>query len=221
MDTNVRDTVHDTFLFRGVDIGTVLYALESPLCRRQSYDKGSVVYSTSHFEKALGIVLEGTLLVSKPTEGGRLIVGKLSRGDLFGAAALYSEQSTYASDIEADTACEVLFLPQELISGLMHRDFLVAENYIRYLSGRIRFLSSKVAGLAAGSAESKLICYLLENSTDGCVYIENMSELSSMLSIGRASLYRALDSLAASGAVERAGKTIYITDYNKLQSEEH
>ena len=45
-----------------------------------------------------------------------------------------------------------------------------AGNYIRYLSGRIRFLSDRLDGLLVGSAERRLALYLLEREEDCLLY---------------------------------------------------
>lgn len=217
LDLKELTILEKTFLLSGVTLETITYLQGSTLCEKCTFEKGAAVYSVKSFRRALGVLLQGRLIVTKPVEGGKdLTVAKLFEGELFGAAAIYSDSDVYASNIEAETDCEVLFLKQELISELMRRDFAVAENYIRYLSDRIHFLSSKVTALGAGSAESKLAHFLMENAVDDEVQIESMSMLSDMLSIGRASLYRALDVLVAAEAVKRVGKTITIIDRSKV-----
>lgn len=194
-----------TFLFRGMDAGAVASALGSCGCERRSYGKGAVIYSPDSFRRELGIILRGDLTVTK----GALTVSRLGPGDLFGAAALYTDEERYVSTLTARTGSEVLFLSQEAVSRLIDSSALIRENYLRYLAQRIRFLSAKVDSLSGGSGQRKLTAYILRNADSrGILTVRSMTELASTLGIGRASLYRELAKLAGTGLIEHSGKTI-------------
>ena len=79
--------------------------------------------------------------------------------------------------------CTVLFLPQETLTAFMKRDFRVAENYIRFLSDRLRFLNRRIAGFTGGAADRRLARYLLEHcGGDGAVSLPgSMVELAAAL----------------------------------------
>ena len=109
----------------------------------------------------------------------------------------------------------ILFFPQELVGELLARESLLSRNYIRYLSGRIRFLTEKLDGLLAGSAERKLSQYLLSHP-DGVSC--PATSLARQLGVSRASLYRAFDALTERGAICRAGKRIEVLDEHLLYS---
>jgi CRP-like cAMP-binding protein len=91
------------------------------------------------------------------------------------------------------------------------------QNYLRYLSGRIRFLSARLQALAAGGAEGKLSRYLLENAAEGALVCP-ATELAQRLGISRASLYRAFQALEDAGLIQRRGKTILVPDPAALGS---
>ena len=93
-----------------------------------------------------------------------------------------------------------------------------AENYVRYLSGRIQFLSGRLDAVSAVGAEGKLAQYLLsaDNGT-GQVTI-SATQLSARIGIGRATLYRAFETLEGEGAIAREGKVIRILCREKLQN---
>ena len=88
----------------------------------------------------------------------------------------------------------------------------IAENYVRFLSDRIRFLNRRLATLTAGQTDGKLWRFLLAyKGEDGTVHLPGgMTELAERLNMGRSSLYRSLDALTEAGRIERDGKTIRI-----------
>ena len=96
-------------LFRGVseELLQALAGTEGASLVR--FDSG-VVYSPRHFRRSLGVVLSGQLQVTK----GALAVSVLGPGDLFGAAALYSDEPEFASTVTAKGPSRCLMLEQRL-----------------------------------------------------------------------------------------------------------
>ncbi len=212
MTPAMRQVADDLFLLRGLTEEERDSLLEeAPLPIR--FDKGESIYSSHSFRRALGLVLEGEAQVfRRDGEGHRVVMNHLDPGNIFGAAALFGEEDSYVTEIAALQATVVLFLAQDLVLSWMRKYFSVAENYMRFLTGRIRFLNEKIAGFTSGQADERLRRYLLENCReDGSVALpRSMSELAQMLNVGRSSLYRSLDSLAASGTIRREGRAIFI-----------
>ena len=202
-----------SFLFQDVP-GTVLEGvLSDPRCLRLRAERGEVIYAPHQFRRCLGLILRGRVQVSK----GELILSVLDRGEFFGAAALFNDRSDYATTLTACTDCALLLFPQALVEELLERCPAAARNYITYLSGRIRFLNEKIEGLIAGSAERKLAQYLLGLARGGTVELDGPATgLARQLHVSRASLYRAFDALAAAGAAEKRGRTVYILDADAL-----
>ncbi len=175
---------------------------------RHTYHRGDVIYDSERAQAALAIVLSGEVCVYH----GRVVMNILRAGDVFGAAALYGQEEPYASRVVADSECEVAFVPQETVSRWMAAEPRIAENYIRFLSDRIRFLNRRLATLTAGQTDGKLWRYLLAYAgEDGIVRISGgMTELAKRLNMGRSSLYRSLDSLAEDGRIVRDGREIRV-----------
>lgn len=202
-----------TFLFRGLEAGEI-EALLGEQARIGSYRKGEVIYSPSNFRRELGILLRGALTVTK----GSLTVSELGVGDLFGAAALFTDEERYVSTLTAARHCEVLFLSQENVSRLIDESAAVRENYLRYLAQRIRFLSAKVDALSSGSGERKLSGFLLTNAgEDGVITVKSLTDLASRLGVARATLYRELDKLLDAGIIAKSGKTITVLKPESLK----
>lgn len=184
---------------------------KSELC---SIGRGETAYDRYRFRRCLGILLSGRIQVRKES----LLLSTLQAGDVFGAAALFNEREDYPTTLSALEDCRLLLVPQEEIRSLVRRCGEFAEDYITYLSGRIRFLSSRLDTVTAERGESKLARYLLtaENGT-GEVTL-SATQLCQRIGVGRATLYRAFEALEEAGAIARSGKTIRIADVKTLRS---
>ena len=176
--------------------------------------RGETLYDRLRFRRCLGIVLEGKLTVRKET----LLVSTLRTGDLFGAAALFNREEDYPTTLTAQTDCRILLIPQEGIRELLRSSGTFAENYVFYLSGRIRFLSHRLDTLSAGGGEAKLARYLLSGADEKGAVTMSATQLSQRLGIGRATLYRAFEMLERDGVIAREGKTIRILDETQLHT---
>lgn len=197
-------------LFAGVDQTNLRRLLDT--AEQLRVPKGGSIYTPQRFRRCLGVVAAGRVRVSKQT----LVVSVLTQGDVFGAAALFNDGSEYATTLTALTDCTVMLFPQTAVSLLLHDSPQFAENYVRYLSGRIQFLSARLDAVTAGSAGRKLGQFLLSQADgEGRLRI-CATQLSARLGVGRASLYRAFDALEGAGAIERDGKEIHILNRDKL-----
>jgi CRP-like cAMP-binding protein len=140
----------------------------------------------------------------------------LNAGDLFGAAALFTDSPDYATTLTALSDCALVLLPQENLSRLLGESPEFARRYVGYLSGRIQFLSRRLDAVSADTAQGKLGQYLLTNADETDCLTLSATELSQRLGVGRATLYRAFETLERDGAICREGKTIRILDREKL-----
>jgi len=196
------------FLFEG------LTEKEKETCRRiaqtqeKDYCKGDTIYSRDGAQKALALIRNGHVRVLQ----GRVVMNDLLAGDVFGVAALFGSEEDYPTTVVAETPCRILFIPQDTVVRWMATVPRVAENYVRFMSNRIRFLNLRLSTLTAGQADGKLWRWLLANRDDnGVVTVANgMSALAERLDMGRSSLYRSLEALTEVGRIRRAGKKIFI-----------
>jgi predicted transcriptional regulator len=82
----------------------------------------------------------------------------------------------------------------------------------------VRFLNKKLSVLSCSNAEDTVLKYL-SSVTDGENYAlipKNMTLLSKMLGIGRATLYRTLDNLETSGRILRENNKIKVINNEKI-----
>ncbi len=176
------------------------------------YQKGEVVYTSSSFQHAVGLILSGTVIIT--AADGAAVMNRLSAGGMFGAAALFGAEEKYVTTITATTSVTVVFVTQQQMTDWLYRYPVIAKNYICFLSDKIRFLNHKLSVLTAGSAEGRLYQYLLTHRReDGSVALpHSMVELAGVLNMGRSSLYRAKDALLAAGFLREVGKIYYVTE---------
>ena len=198
------------FLFRRVapeQLTQLLSAISAVVVPR-----GETVYDRTRFHRSLGLLMDGELQVRKDS----LLISTLRRGEVFGAAALFGGEE-YPTTLTAKSDCRLLLIPQETVGWLIRSSGEFAEDYAAYLSGRIRFLSARLDTLSAERGEGKLARYLLLAERDGSV-TQSATLLCQRIGVGRATLYRAFETLEADGAIRREGKTIYVLDPEKLRA---
>lgn len=159
--------------------------------------------------------------VKHSQEGGIILLNTFSSGGVFGVAGLFQNSSEYVSDVQAIRRSRVLFLPEELLRSLFRREPMTAENYIAYLTTRICFLNNRIDIFTGGSAEQRLAGFLLSVCPKESPHIYHLPftylELAETLNIGRASLYRAMDSLQQYGVLQRNGRDLSILDPDVLR----
>lgn len=197
-------------LFRNVDKETLEKVLEQ--ADELAVPHGETVYDRQRFRRCLGILLAGELHVRRET----LMVSTLKAGDVFGAAALFNEQEEYPTTLYAQGDCRLLLLNEEMVRSLIRTCPAFAENYVVYLSGRIRFLSARLDAVSADRGEGKLARYLLTLPAEDIKL--SATQLCQIIGVGRATLYRAFETLERDGAIAREGKIIHTLNREKLRS---
>ncbi len=191
MDKTLEILRH-TFLFKGIE--DVLDTAVLPAA--VSFKKGDVIYGEKDFRRALGILLSGKAKAT-PLSNDTIVLNVFTTGTVFGAAAVFSDDGEYVSRISAENECKVLFLDESDLAALFAAYPQAAVNYISFLSERIRFLNGKLSLFAKNDAAGRVYEFLAKNSDDcgNVTYGGSMSLLARNLSLGRTSLYRALDTL--------------------------
>jgi len=140
-------------------------------------------------------------------------------GGILGVASVFTEKRKTLSEIRAIKDSTVLFISHEKMQGLVSTSKAFAESYIRLLTSKIQFLNNRVKAYTSGSAEARLAFHLLslDESKSGRVEVGvSKTDLADMLDIGRASLYRALDTLTEKGIIEYRKSEIIILDFDAL-----
>ncbi len=174
-----------------------------------------------HCNEMLGVVLSGKLLILSTDEARSVVLRSVEKGEIFGAASLFTEAHAPLSRLKAKGAVQLLFLDRDAVHGLLRADANFMDAYLRLLADRIEFLNGKIRAFTAGSAERRLALWLLEHAQGDFVRNTNLAVLADVLDIGRASLYRALDKLENEGLILRNGRDICILSPDELMQKYH
>lgn len=183
----------------------------------KSFETGQEIAS----ENEIAIILKGSITVTKQMGEKSLLMRILGIGSVSGVASLFCDEHRALTTLTAQKVTEVLAIPCETIEALIEKNPEFAIGYIRFLTSRIRFLNGRIKAYTVGGVQAKLALHLLlsdENNTGQIILPVSISTLADMLDMGRASLYRALDSLTENGIISRNGKTITILNTDALKS---
>lgn len=210
----LKKAVSELFIFDGIDFPAAdrKYCITGS-CRTEHFTYGEVIFSSAHAD-SLPVMLSGRAVIKSGDGASGAPLRYLYEGDTFGAATLFGEGGGHTLGI-SEGECTVGYLPAGTVEKILSAEPACSMNFIRFLSGRIEFLNRKIASFTAGSAEAKLAFYLMGTGETGGKSFTvpvSLSMLSSMLDIGRASLYRAFDRFISEGIIEKDGKNITVTD---------
>lgn len=179
------------------------------LCEFRS---GDIIYSPQSSKKLVGLVVSGKIAALSDNALLRMI----PENDIFGIANLYSDDS-YPSTIVAKSTAYVLMIDEKAFKLLLENDSKLLRVYLAFMSNKIMFLNKKISSLTAGSAEKKLAVFLVDNQQEGVYTLpSSITSLADMINVGRASVYRAIETLSEEGLILRQGKNIIINDKNAL-----
>lgn len=200
----------ELFLLEGLsekEKAKIIESFDSPLL----FKKGEIIYTADKFSNSLGFICSGKAFAVTNT-GQELVMNSFGKGACFGAAALFGGGEKYVSTVIAKTDTEVLFISEDTLNSIFTDFPKTSINYISFLSDKIRFLNKKLSMLSCSNIDETVYRYLssvLDN--EGYALIpKNMTLLSKMLGIGRASLYRSLDKLEESGKILKENNKIKV-----------
>ncbi len=169
--------------------------------------------------RSLTVILSGSVSVTKKNGARELLMRVVQPGGILGVASLFTEKPKSLSTIKAIGETEVVFINSETVQRLVSENKVFAENYIRLLTAKIQFLNNRVKAYTSVSAESRLAFHILSLDEERSGRVEfgvSKTALADMLDIGRASLYRALDTLTDKGIIKYGKNVITVLDYGAL-----
>lgn len=177
----------------------------------------TLAYSSKSSELQVAIIIKGAARVYAGHDGERALIRTLNAGDIFGIANLYDGEEPFPSQIVTATDSTLLFIGASDFKKFIEGNTVATRNYFTLLSKKIVFLNKKLATLTAGSAEKKLAAHIYEHQVDGVFTVSSLSELADILQMGRASLYRGIDTLINNQLIIKQSKTFIITDKENLK----
>ena len=214
IEVNMK-AIENFFLFKGLEEKekkNIIKGFNAPL----SFKKGDIIYSATQFPDAIGYVVSGEA-VAVTNNGHNVHMRTFEKGACFGVAAIFSGNENYVSTITAKSDSQILFISETELRNIFLENPKTAINYIEFLSGKIRFLNTKLSVISCGCAEDTVLKYLISvaDSDNNAKIPKSMTLLAKTLGLGRATLYRSLDNLERDGIILRENNNIKVIKNEK------
>ncbi len=209
-----------SFLFAGLDTDTVSNLLGKITVDVHTFSRGEVIYSPECFEKRVGFVLLGECAIyKKRTAGNDIPLNTVGPCGCFGITAAIINKEEFPTIVLAKRKCTVAFFTGEALTTLIKENYTVSINIIKFMCERIIFLNEKVSTFSSDNVEQKLARLLLADriSTGLDEFKFNKKRAAESINSGRASLYRALDTLKEKRLISFDERTIKILDPQGLE----
>ena len=219
MKTDYIDFISRLFPFKGLKKKTIEAIFSQIKYSINEFEKGEIIFSPSVYQKKIGFIVDGECEVLRiRTDNTPIPLNTLSRYSSFGIMAIFCKDSDYPTEIRASKMSTVLFIDESDMLTTIKKYPTVSMNVISFLSDRIYFLNKKIATFSGKNTLEKLATYLLnkyyENGEHLCI---SKTKLSAVINVGRASLYRDLDTLAEKGIIKFEDKNIKIISPEGLE----
>ena len=207
------------FLFYGMSCEQAEAIVKENQPRIMQYKKGECIFSPHEFYRMVGFVLSGECEVRRSSADSKnVIFNTLSPYDSFGAMAVFTDEESFPTEIFARKNTAVLFFTKESIFSMIKTHPEISMNVINFLSRKILFLNKKLDTFSQTTVEGKLGAFLLyEYERCGPEFSLNCQRCAEKISAGRASVYRAIDSLVGAGLITYDNKKIFIKDPKGLE----
>ena len=214
MDKRQVEILRSSQLFSEIDIKYIDMLSCHPNVKLTSFSRGDTIFPE---ESGYGLCV----LLSGGAEcyNGQTLLNRYKEGDSFGAASLFCNED-YPTRITAKSSGYAFYIGKEAAEFLISECPTFAVKYIKLLSQKIHLLNRKIDSFTADNSLKKVAKYIESNANrDGELILNiSLSRLAAALDIGRASLYRALDTLEGGGAIKRNGRAISLTNADKLST---
>jgi CRP-like cAMP-binding protein len=209
-------------LFKGFGEEDLSKLLEGIRHSVSSFSRDQVVALEGDYASSVGIVLEGIIEIQKTYPSGRSItISRLTGGDIFGEAIIFSRKKCYPATIVSSGNSRVFFLSEADILRLCSTNSVFLNNFMGVLSNKILMLNEKLKSLSYQTIREKIASYLAEEYKKQKSPIIRVPfsrrELAEQFGIPRPSLSRELISMKRDKLIDFDKHTITIKDMEALE----
>ncbi|WP_315070542.1 Crp/Fnr family transcriptional regulator [uncultured Clostridium sp.] len=220
----IIDKLKGNEFFKDLTVDEIRKLISSIPYSLKAYKKGEIIANEEDECTSLGFVLDGTVEIQRIyLSGKQIILKRLSNGDVFGEALVFSKKSNYPSTVMAFSECNILYINRSDILKLCTMDERVLGNFMSALSNKIFMLNSKIKSIAFKSIKHKVINYILEQAKlqrNRTIKLkESKEEIAASMGIPRPSLSRELMNLRDLNYIEFDRNIITILNIEELEEE--
>lgn len=212
-------------LFKGIAPEEIINLLKNMDTKILSYNSGNIIFSSTENFSNIGIVLSGSIEISKETASGdKIIMNKFNKGNVFGEVFALSSRTTpniFVTSLEKTT---ILFLNAKSILLIQPDNYInqskIISNIVQELANKALFLNSKIDYLTIKSMRGKLSTYLynryigLSSTSFSIPY--NRNELADFLNVSRPSMSRELGKMRNQGVISFKGSNFKLLDIREI-----
>ena len=207
-------------LFAGINEKELCRIAEEYMCVSVK-EKNDIIFSETKYTRSLVIIIKGRASVTKHSGKSNILLNILSDGDIFGMATLFYEKDSYLTEITALEKTTLAVFSKEDVKKIFAQYPSVSENYIKILSEKIHFLNRKISTYTKSETIQKVASFILQYTNEDnsfSILPYSITAAADAINVGRASVYRAFESLENDGVITRDGKKIIINDLEALQN---
>ena len=208
---DINSIICELFPFKGIkeqSLQSIIDDIHPEICE---FSRGDIIFSPSSYQEKIGFVIDGECEVGRPrADDDSVLLNLLTRYSSFGILAILAPAAEFPTLIRARKKSKILFIPGKDMISVIKRYPTVAMNVISFLAERISFLNRRIATFSGKTVEEKLASYLLSHKSESAEIPLSGTKIASAINVGRASLYRTLDSFESSGIIILEDKKIII-----------
>lgn len=227
--TDIAALLSKNRIFEGLTAAQIDEILPCIMHQLRTYSAEEDVYAKGDEVRELGVVLQGSLMVShEDAEGNVLSTTSIEPNGMFGEMVVFSTSGSLPHRVVAAEGTQVLFLAgdfflQQCGKECEHRGIHaeVVKNMLRLLTDKAILLNKKIAYLTAPDLKTKIAMYLCElyelNGTTTFNMPLNRDRLADFFSVARPSLSRELIALKNIGIIDFYRSSVKIRDLPTLR----
>ena len=219
MKKSVIESLSACPLFKGLSAAEIM-SVTSQFMTLSVCEKNNVIISENNYTRSLGIIIKGSATVVKHSGDTQILMSILKKGDIFGMATLFYEKENYLTEIRANEKVTMAVFDKEKVRKMLSLYPAVNENYITILSEKIHFLNRKISTYTRAETIQKVAFFILQNTSaekNEVTLPYSITKVADALGVGRASVYRAFETLENDGIISRDGKKINILNVDALE----
>ena len=208
---NFINIIKECPLFQGIkeeELSAILGCLGA---RRLSFDKGRYIFSEGDPAKQIGIVLSGSVQVSRDDYyGNRTLMSRLESGDLFGESFAFAGVETLPVSVTAATACDIMLIDSSRIispcSNACGFHTKLIFNLLQIMARKNLGFHQKIEITSKRTTREKLMAYLLAQAkvqqSDSFEIPFDRQALADYLEVDRSGLSAEISKLRKEGVLE-------------------
>ena len=211
-------------LFKGLSAEKIENVINKIKYSIKRYSKNEIIANEDDVCTTLSLVLDSSVEIQRLYSNGKYIVLKrLSTGDVFGEALVFSKAKTYPATVMSLSESSIFFIDKEDVLKLCSTEEKILENFISLLSDKVFILNSKIKSISFKSIRQRVINFILdevrEQKNKNIILKNTKEEIAASLGIPRPSLSRELIYLRDNGYINFSRRSISVIDIESLEEE--